>query len=185
MAPARPEAGAVANADCFTANIVAEEQKCVSAPWTCFQTCFVMHDAMEFYVIQPGSNAQMLHCLTMPMICRYIMQTYTRPNIVFVRAEGARMYDAHGKEYLDFAAGIAVNALGELPPVLQIQAGQNLVTLACAHGWLSCCRRRLRSNRKCSHVRLCSLCCQVAALSGSSNMLTKLQAIGTLGGWRQ
>ena len=26
------------------------------------------------------------------------------------------MYDAHGKEYLDFAAGIAVNALGELQP---------------------------------------------------------------------
>ena len=26
------------------------------------------------------------------------------------------MYDAHGKEYLDFAAGIAVNALGKLQP---------------------------------------------------------------------
>ena len=40
------------------------------------------------------------------------MQTYARPNLVFVRGEGARLYDAHGKEYLDFAAGIAVNALG-------------------------------------------------------------------------
>lgn len=40
------------------------------------------------------------------------MQTYVRPEIVFTHAEGARMYDAHGKEYLDFAAGIAVNALG-------------------------------------------------------------------------
>jgi acetylornithine/succinyldiaminopimelate/putrescine aminotransferase len=46
--------------------------------------------------------------------CRYIVQTYARPNLVFTHGEGARMYDAHGKEYLDFAAGIAVNALGEL-----------------------------------------------------------------------
>lgn len=44
---------------------------------------------------------------------RYIVQTYARPELVFTHAEGARMYDAHGKEYLDFAAGIAVNALGE------------------------------------------------------------------------
>lgn len=40
------------------------------------------------------------------------MQTYARPNLVFTRGEGVRLYDAHGKEYLDFAAGIAVNALG-------------------------------------------------------------------------
>ena len=47
---------------------------------------------------------------------RYIMQTYVRPNMVFTRGEGARMYDATGKEYLDFAAGIAVNALGAACP---------------------------------------------------------------------
>ncbi|GAB4817549.1 hypothetical protein N2152v2_004595 [Parachlorella kessleri] len=43
---------------------------------------------------------------------QYILQTYARPPIVFAHGEGARMYDVHGKEYLDFAAGIAVNALG-------------------------------------------------------------------------
>ena len=43
------------------------------------------------------------------------MQTYARPELVFTHGEGARLYDAHGKEYLDFAAGIAVNALGQLP----------------------------------------------------------------------
>lgn len=47
------------------------------------------------------------------LLCRYILQTYARPDIVFTHGEGARMYDAYGKEYLDFAAGIAVNALGE------------------------------------------------------------------------
>lgn len=46
------------------------------------------------------------------LLRRYILQTYVRPNLVFTRGEGARLYDAHGKEYLDFAAGIAVNALG-------------------------------------------------------------------------
>lgn len=42
------------------------------------------------------------------------MQTYARPEIVFTHGEGCKMYDAFGKEYLDFAAGIAVNALGGL-----------------------------------------------------------------------
>ena len=45
--------------------------------------------------------------------CRYVLQTYVRPDIVFTHAEGVRMWDAHGKEYLDFAAGIAVNSVGE------------------------------------------------------------------------
>ncbi|CAK0784838.1 hypothetical protein CVIRNUC_008043 [Coccomyxa viridis] len=47
---------------------------------------------------------------------KYIMQTYARPDLVFTHGEGARLYDAHGKEYLDFAAGIAVNALGHSDP---------------------------------------------------------------------
>lgn len=46
---------------------------------------------------------------------QYILQTYSRPDVVFVRGQGTKMYDADGKEYLDFAAGIAVNALGTCP----------------------------------------------------------------------
>jgi acetylornithine aminotransferase len=42
----------------------------------------------------------------------YILQTYARPDIVFVRGQGTKLYDSAGKEYLDFSAGIAVNALG-------------------------------------------------------------------------
>lgn len=42
-----------------------------------------------------------------------MLQTYGRPaDVVFVRGEGAKLYDAAGKPYLDMAAGIAVNALG-------------------------------------------------------------------------
>lgn len=47
---------------------------------------------------------------------RYLVQTYTRPARVFTHGEGAYLFDATGKRYLDFAAGIAVNALGHADP---------------------------------------------------------------------
>ena len=41
-----------------------------------------------------------------------LLGTYRRAPMEFVRAEGVRLFDSEGKSYLDFAAGIAVNALG-------------------------------------------------------------------------
>jgi predicted acetylornithine/succinylornithine family transaminase len=41
-----------------------------------------------------------------------LLGTYRRAPMEFVRADGVRLYDADGKAYLDFASGIAVNALG-------------------------------------------------------------------------
>ena len=41
-----------------------------------------------------------------------ILHTYNRFQIVLEKGEGVRLYDVEGKEYLDFAAGIAVFALG-------------------------------------------------------------------------
>ena len=41
-----------------------------------------------------------------------ILHTYNRFPVVFEKGEGCYLYDSEGKEYLDFAAGIAVNALG-------------------------------------------------------------------------
>jgi predicted acetylornithine/succinylornithine family transaminase len=43
---------------------------------------------------------------------KYIMKTYKRFTPAFVRGEGSRIYDAGGKEYIDFLAGIAVCNLG-------------------------------------------------------------------------
>ena len=43
---------------------------------------------------------------------QYILQTYVRPEMVLDHGEGAYVYDSDGKRYLDFAAGIAVTALG-------------------------------------------------------------------------
>ncbi|WP_290774004.1 aspartate aminotransferase family protein [Anaerofustis sp.] len=41
-----------------------------------------------------------------------LMNTYSRIPVVFDKGEGVYLYDDNGKEYLDFVAGIAVNALG-------------------------------------------------------------------------
>jgi acetylornithine aminotransferase len=41
-----------------------------------------------------------------------LLPTYARADVTIVRGEGARVWDEHGREYLDFGAGIAVVALG-------------------------------------------------------------------------
>jgi len=53
---------------------------------------------------------------TMALDSQYVMHTYARLPVVFVRGEGCFVYDADGKEYLDLVAGIAVNGLGHCPP---------------------------------------------------------------------
>jgi acetylornithine/N-succinyldiaminopimelate aminotransferase len=45
-----------------------------------------------------------------------LLPTYARADVTFVRGEGARVWDADGREYLDFGAGIAVVALGHCHP---------------------------------------------------------------------
>ncbi len=42
----------------------------------------------------------------------YIVQTYRRSDFVLERGEGVYLYDTEGQRYLDFVAGIGVNALG-------------------------------------------------------------------------
>lgn len=46
----------------------------------------------------------------------HVLHTYNRFPVAFVRGEGMYLYDAEGKKYLDFAAGIAVHALGNAHP---------------------------------------------------------------------
>ncbi|WP_243116905.1 acetylornithine transaminase [Heliophilum fasciatum] len=56
------------------------------------------------------------------------MNTYGRLPIALVRGQGATVWDADGRSYLDFLAGIAVNALGHCHPqvvaALQAQAAE-------------------------------------------------------------
>jgi acetylornithine/N-succinyldiaminopimelate aminotransferase len=46
----------------------------------------------------------------------YLLHTYNRYPIVLVRGKGAFLYDIEGKRYLDFVAGLGVNALGHAHP---------------------------------------------------------------------
>jgi acetylornithine/N-succinyldiaminopimelate aminotransferase len=47
---------------------------------------------------------------------RYLMRTYRRAPVDFVRGEGALLWDAEGKQYLDFLAGISVCSVGHCHP---------------------------------------------------------------------
>ena len=49
---------------------------------------------------------------------RVAMRSAPVPQAVFVRGEGAHVWDADGRRFLDFLAGIAVNSLGHAHPVL-------------------------------------------------------------------
>lgn len=63
---------------------------------------------------------------------RYLMRTYRRAPVEFVRGEGALLWDAEGKEYLDFLAGISVCTVGHCHPdvveAVREQAGRLMHT---------------------------------------------------------
>src|SRR6201985_1694651 len=57
-----------------------------------------------------------------------LLPTFNRADIAFVRGEGSYLFAEDGKRYLDFGAGIAVNAFGHANPklvaALTYQAGK-------------------------------------------------------------
>ncbi|GFN21890.1 acetylornithine transaminase [Thermanaeromonas sp. C210] len=61
---------------------------------------------------------------------QYVMHTYSRYPVALVRGEGVRVWDADGREYLDFVGGLAVNSLGHCHPrvvaAVREQAGRLL-----------------------------------------------------------
>ena len=55
-----------------------------------------------------------------------VLPTYARANVTFERGEGAWLWDADGKRYLDFLAGIAVVGLGHCHPEVTAAAHAQL-----------------------------------------------------------
>jgi acetylornithine aminotransferase len=54
----------------------------------------------------------------------YLLPVYARPDFVLSHGHGSYVYDTAGKRYLDFSAGIAVNALGHADEgVVKVRAG--------------------------------------------------------------
>jgi acetylornithine/N-succinyldiaminopimelate aminotransferase len=49
---------------------------------------------------------------------RWLMPTYKRAEVEFVRGEGSRLWDSEGKEYLDFLTGISVCSVGHCHPAV-------------------------------------------------------------------
>ncbi|WP_051217699.1 acetylornithine transaminase [Nocardioides insulae] len=58
-----------------------------------------------------------------------LMNTFGPPKLVLTRGEGARVWDAEGRVYLDLLGGIAVNALGHGHPALVEAVSTQLHTL--------------------------------------------------------
>jgi acetylornithine/N-succinyldiaminopimelate aminotransferase len=56
--------------------------------------------------------------LAAPLPDTHVMPTYGRQNVVFERGEGVWLTSTGGETYLDFASGVAVNALGHAHPKL-------------------------------------------------------------------
>jgi acetylornithine aminotransferase len=70
--------------------------------------------------------------MTNPLAERWhhaVMDTYGTPALALARGEGATVWDTSGQPYLDFVAGIAVNALGHAHPAVVKAVTQQLSTL--------------------------------------------------------
>lgn len=55
--------------------------------------------------------------------------TYRPRAVILERGEGSRVWDTEGRDYIDFAGGIAVNALGHANPILQKALGEQATKL--------------------------------------------------------
>ncbi|MFD9005088.1 acetylornithine transaminase [Streptomyces sp. NPDC059582] len=58
-----------------------------------------------------------------------LMNNYGTPRLPLVRGEGTRLWDADGKEYVDFVGGIAVNALGHAHPAVVDAVSRQIASL--------------------------------------------------------
>ncbi|GAA4679851.1 acetylornithine transaminase [Gordonia humi] len=70
--------------------------------------------------------------MTAPLQQRWsasLMNNYGTPPVALVRGDGAVVYDADGKAYLDLLGGIAVNALGHANPAIVDAVSTQLSTL--------------------------------------------------------
>ena len=65
---------------------------------------------------------------------QYLMNTYGERALCLVRGKGSRVWDADGKEYLDFLAGISVNNLGHChPAIVRAIREQSKVLIHCSN----------------------------------------------------
>jgi acetylornithine/N-succinyldiaminopimelate aminotransferase len=61
---------------------------------------------------------------------RYIVNTYARAPFTLVQGQGMTVTDSEGKQYLDFGAGISVNALGHADPEIIAAVTEQIAQLS-------------------------------------------------------
>lgn len=71
-----------------------------------------MRNGCSNSLVQEAGAASKSGQACMEAVERHVLHTYNRYPIVFARGEGVYLYDTEGKQYLDFASGIGVQALG-------------------------------------------------------------------------
>ena len=59
----------------------------------------------------------------------HVMGVFTRPEIVFTKGEGLKLWDSEGREYLDFLGGIAVVLVGHCHPEVTARVSKQAATL--------------------------------------------------------
>ncbi len=89
---------------------------------------------MSTHSIQMDAPSDLVRCP--------IMSNFAAPSVMFVRGEGSRLWDNHGKEYLDFLCGLAVTSLGHAHPEVADAIAEQARTLlhvssifATEHAW--------------------------------------------------
>jgi predicted acetylornithine/succinylornithine family transaminase len=60
---------------------------------------------------------------------QFVLNTYRRQPVAFVRGKGPRLYDVDGRAYLDFVSGIGVASLGHAHPGLAAAIADQAATL--------------------------------------------------------
>jgi acetylornithine aminotransferase/acetylornithine/N-succinyldiaminopimelate aminotransferase len=60
---------------------------------------------------------------------QFVLHTYRRQPVAFVRGEGSRLWDVDGREYLDVVSGIGVASLGHAHPGLAAVVADQAATL--------------------------------------------------------
>src|SRR5512139_2156473 len=58
-----------------------------------------------------------------------MMDNYGVPDLTLVRGHGTRVWDAHGRQYIDLLAGLAVNTLGHAHPAVVAAVTEQITTL--------------------------------------------------------
>jgi len=75
--------------------------------------------------------------VTRAMFDEYMVPCFAPAQFIPVRGEGSRMWDQHGRMYIDFASGVAVTALGHCHPAMVRTLNEQARTIWHVSNWMT------------------------------------------------